>query len=145
MSLTILVDKKRDQVCIVQWFPDTNHLIDYASGPPIEMSFTRFGETGYAWVCRHFTEYRTVRLAKSDVIPIFRPGEAKKVMKGRSALEISQDPAGNLIFSPKSIRRYDLVHLEGLGRETRRIISESASEKIFWATFDEVLAMASEN
>ncbi len=106
------------------------------------MPLEEFRATGYDWVRRHFEEYLRIRLPEKEVLPVFQSGEAEKFMKGRRALEIGRYPDGKLIFSPKVIRKYDLAHLEGVGKETRRIIPENTSADVFWKAFDEALAAA---
>jgi hypothetical protein len=144
MSLTILVHRKLPEIGIVRWFRDPKVNIAYANGPVVSMSLEDFRSTGHDWVRRHFEEYLRIRLPEEKVENVFQPGEAKRLMKDRSAVEISRDPDGNLILAPRRIRRYDLADLEGLGKETRRIIPETSPQDVFWKTFDEVLAIAAE-
>jgi hypothetical protein len=144
MGLSIFVHRKLPQVGIVRWFRGPKSNIDYASGQPVQMSLDEFRATGHEWVRRHFEEYSTIRLPREKVEKVFRPGEAKMLMKDRSAVEISRDSDGNWIFSPKTIQRYDLADLAGLGNETCRAIAGNSPPDIFWKTFDEVLAIATE-
>ncbi len=144
MAITIFVHRTHPDVAIVRWFRDWRGNIDFASGPLIRMPLDEFRATGYDLVRNHFAEYVRIRLPENKVVKVFQPGEARKVMKDRSVVDICRDPGGNLIFSPRSIRRYDLAALEGLGEGSRRTISEGSAPDLFWKTFDEVLAMASE-
>lgn len=128
----------------MRWFRDPKVNIAYASGPVTSMSLEEFRSAGHDWVRRHFEEYLKIRLPEEKAEKVFQLGEAKKHMKDQSAVEISRDPDGNLIFSPRVIRRYNLADLEGIGKETRRIIPESSTPEVFWKTFDEVLAIAAE-
>jgi hypothetical protein len=142
MGLTVFVHRKLPQVAIVRWFRDPKFNVDYASGQPVQMSGEEFRATGHEWVRRHFEEYSKVRIPVEKVIKVFQPGEAKRLMKDRTAVEISIDPDGNWILSPKTIDRYDLAELGNLGKETRRAIPGDSPSDVFWKTFDEVLAIA---
>jgi hypothetical protein len=142
MGLSIFVHRKLPKVGIVRWFRDPKVRLDYASGPVIQMALEQFRATGFEWVCKHFEEYQSTRLPEEDVVKVFAPGEAKKLMQDRSALEINQDDEGNLLFSPRAIQRYDLAYLESLGKESRRVVPKGSSADDFWRIFDEVLSLA---
>lgn len=144
MSLSIFIHRKLPEVGIVRWFRDSRGSIDFASGPPVQMSLKHFREFGYDWVHLHFQDYVNIRLLEARVVPVFQPGEAKKLMRDRSVVEIKRDPDGNLIFSPKGLRKYGLAYFETLDKEFDRTIPEKSPSDLFWNTFDEVLAIACE-
>lgn len=141
MSLTILIHE-RLPVVIVRWFLDLKGNVIFATGPVVQMPLKEFRASGYDWVRRHFEEYLRIRLPEQEVVPVFESGEAKKLMKGRRALEIGRHPDGTLLFSPKEISKYALADLKGVGKEARRTIPENSSPEVFWTAFDEALAAA---
>lgn len=144
MSLTIFIHRNLPLVGIIRWFRDPKVRIDYASGPPVQMTWQEFQTNGYEWILQHFAEYKRIRLPEEKVLKVFEPGAAKKLMKDRSAMEISLDAAEDWIFSPRAIRKYSLVDLDSLGKETHRTIPANSSPEVFWKTFEEVLTIASE-
>lgn len=141
MSLTVFVHKERP-VAIVRWLFDAKGNILFACGPLIRMPWNEFRATGYDWIIKHFEEYKRIRLAEKDVVPVFKRREAAKVMKGCRIVHIGMEPSGTLVFVPKTYRKYDLAALEGVGREYRRTIPEGSSPDAFWAAFDQTLAAA---
>jgi hypothetical protein len=141
MSLTILIHEKLP-VVIVRWFLDLKGNVIFATGPVVQMPLNEFRASGYDWVRRHFEEYLRIRLPEQEVVPVFESGEAKKLMKGRRALEIGRYPDGTLLFLPKEISKYALADLKGVGKEARRTIPENSPPEVFWTAFDEALAAA---
>ncbi len=141
MSLTVLVHEKLP-VAIVRWFLDSKGLVLFANGPVIEMPLEEFRAKGHEWVERHFEEYSRVRLPEDEFIKVFQPGEGRKFMRNRRVLEIHVDIAGNLIFSPMVVEKYDLADLKRVKPVCERTIPANSPADVFWNTFDAALADA---
>ena len=144
MSLTILVHHKLPKVGVVRWFLDPKASISYATGPLTQMPLEEFRAIGWDWIRRHFEEYVRIRLPEEKATAVFQPGEEKKFLKDRSAVRIRLEDSGDLTLIPQSVGKHTLVDLESLGKETRRTIPANSLPDVFWKTFDEVLAIASE-
>jgi hypothetical protein len=121
---------------------DPNGNLDFAAQPIVTMSNEEFRASGYELVRRHFEDYDRVRLTPDRRLPTFRPGEAKKLMKHRRAVEIKKDSLGNLNFRPKIIDKHSLAHLRGLGPTAVKSIPWVSPHELFWRVFDEALASA---
>ncbi len=90
---------------------------------------------------RHLSDYLLLRLPEEDAKPVFRPGDAKKVMKGGRALEIHRLKGGEILFSPQVSQKYSLVHLKRVGKDSDITIARESTSKVFWQAFDAALAM----
>jgi len=139
--LTFFIHRK-DPVVIVRWFLEPKGLVLFANGPFIEIPLAEFRATGYEWVRGFVKEYAIVRVAEEKLVKVFQPGEARKFMRERKAIEIHVTREGTLIFSPMVIEKYSLVHLRRVSKESELTIPLNSPPDVFWKTFDEVLALA---
>jgi hypothetical protein len=79
-------------------------------------------------------------LPEENVKPVFRPGDAKKVMKGGRALRIHRLRGGDIVFSPQVIQKYSLVHLSRVGKDFDIVIAQDSAPELFWKAFDAAVA-----
>jgi len=140
VSLSIFVRKKAPEVAIVQWFRSGKSSIEFATGPLIQMEFQAFRRIGFEFVQRHPTDYFLLRIPEENIKPVFRPGDAKKVMKGGRALQIHRLESGQILFRPQEIRKYSLAHIRRLGKEFDITIDRDSTAELFWKSFDTALA-----
>ena len=140
MSLSLFIRKKAPEVAIVQWFLDSKGLINFATGPLIQMESQTFRNIGFEFVRRHLSDYLLLRLPEENVKPVFRPGDAKKVMKGGRALQIHRLKGGEILLSPQIIQKYSLVHLRRVGRDFDITIAHDSAPEVFWKAFDAAVA-----
>ncbi len=141
MSLSIFIRKKAPEIAIVQWFLDSKGLINLATGPLIQMESQTFRNIGFDLVRRHLSDYLLLRLPEENVKPVFRPGDAKKVMKGGRALEIHRLNCGEILFSPQVIQKYSLVHVRRVGKDSDITIARDPTPEVFWKAFDAALGV----
>ncbi len=140
MSLTLLVDQRRRRVAIVEWFRETNGGVDLACGPASDIALEIFRESGHERTIRHFADYARRRISEPEAGRVFEPGQARKVMSGRQAVEIHEDPPGMMEMCPMAIDKYSLSHLRRIDGKSAVALNSSAD--VFWHTFDEVLGRA---
>lgn len=139
MSLSIFIRKKAPEIAIVQWFLNGKGLINLATGPLIQMESQTFRNIGFDLVRRHLSDYLLLRLPEENAKPVFRPGDAKKVMKGSRVLEIHRLECGEILFSPQVIQKYSLVHLRRVGKHCDITIARDSAPEVFWKAFDAAL------
>jgi hypothetical protein len=108
------------------------------------MSLEEFRATGWDWVRRHLEEYAKLRLSEQKATAVFEPGQERKFLKDCHAVRIRVEDSGDVTLIPQTFGKYTLAGLESFGKETRRTIPASSPPEVFWKTFDEVLAIASE-
>jgi len=136
VSLSVFIRKKAPEIAIVQWFLDSKGLINLATGPLIQMDSQTFRNIGFDLVRRHLSDYLLLRLPEENAKPVFRPGDAKKVMKGGRALEIHRLKSGEVLFSPQVIQKYSLVHLRRVGKDSDITIARGSAPEVFWKAFE---------
>src|SRR5205814_5937327 len=99
----------------------------------------------YDWIQRHFEEYFKVRVPTKEILDVFQPGEAPKLMKARRVLQILIDAEKTLIFSPMVVGKYDLGDLERVKPVADKRIPLDSPPELFWEMFDQVLSIAPES
>lgn len=149
MSLTVYIGNKQPEVVIVRSFREPsypNSYIEYFSGKPVKMSLKQFRSIGVQFVKDHFRIYETARLAEKDIIPVFKEGEARALLKGRTPLSIGPDyfaDGKGLRLCALRFRKYELGGLVDRGEEYHRCLPRDWRATQFWECFDQVFEDAS--
>jgi hypothetical protein len=141
--LTIFIDPKRAEIGIVRWVRDSKFSTIHYPIPPLKKSSMEdFRVSGFVWIHNHFAEFRSRSIEERDVKPVFNGEEARKYLKGKLVVKLSNDKPNTITINPLGFRKYDLGGFKDLGPEKRRHIPLDSPAELFWKTFDEALADA---
>jgi hypothetical protein len=78
VSLTVFVDRRSNEIGIVEWFRDPKFNLTYPVPPLHRMSNEDFRAKGYNWIHEHFAEFATRRVSENEAEPVFALGEEVK-------------------------------------------------------------------
>jgi hypothetical protein len=145
MSVTVLVDKKRLDVELIEWFRGRKFwTLQYPSPPIRQLKYNEFRLHGYSIIHEHFVQYKARRIEDGDPqlpLPLFtEKGQEKKYFKGKVGIFVSRRQPETLSLLPYSPKAQSLIGFGKAETESRRInIRFDSSPGIFWKAFDEVL------
>lgn len=147
MSLTVLVDKKRSEVGIVEWFRGSKFwTLQYPCPPLRQLKYDEFRLDGYQIIHEHFRQFETRRLpdvdSNSPLPEVFEKGQEKIYFKGKIVVFVSRRKPDELGFLLQGARSCSLIGFRNVDPESRRVIGFDAPVEIFWKTFDEVIEEA---
>jgi hypothetical protein len=142
LSLTVFVDRKSNEIGIVEWFRDPKFNLTYPVPPLHRMSNEDFRASGYNWIRKHFAEYGKRRVSENEAEAVFAPGEERKYLRKQHAIRLYEDAERTVWMMPLRFRKFDLGGFESMGPETRHQLRVNYSEKEFWTAFDQVLGAA---
>jgi len=142
MGLTVFVDKIRPVVRVLQWFLTPTETVEFACGPLITFEAEEFRREGVTFVRQHFKQYKTRRLRREEIVPVFVTRSERNLLENQRAVrvQIVDDPPDTLVFTPLEIRKRSLNGLFPLPAETERNLTPHAKPAAFWKAFNEALA-----
>ena len=143
MSITVLLDKTKHSVRLLEWFGDKSLDVLYPQHLGSEASWESFRDSGAHFVRSHFDRLRSTRISQKESPTLFEDRVGKLFLSRQIPIDIGCGAkVGEIVVTPMYFRRLSLAGLKSACANGRIRLIANWTDEMFWCALDQAINVA---